>query len=558
MFKQVSQVIAAFLMLALASLFMIGAAEANPKYAGIVVDAKTGKVLYSQNAHAKRFPASTTKIMTLYVLFEELEARRMSLSTRMRVSKYASGRPPTKLYLKAGGTLRVKDAIYALVTKSANDASTVIAEHISGSEAAFARRMTATARSIGMKNTTFKNPHGLPNRSQVTTAYDLAMLGRAIQDRFPKYYKYFNTRSYTYGKKRLGNHNRLLGTVRGVDGIKTGYTRASGFNLVTNVKRDRRHIVAVVLGGRTGKSRDAQMVKLISRYMPKASRGRRTAPLLVARTTTPDRSAYTNALPVGKPGFTQIAMETPPLLAYAKPAEGSLPPSKPVDAIASLLENRNSLAPVVTATNLPRKDQKPVQDLKQTTPILPKTTAEVTATPAKREPKTTPVTEPILVKTVAIQPIRPAAQPLPPLEEAKEIVTASVEQVPAPVKAVSEPAEATPAPVKTASAPVEAVSAPAVKKEKATQAEVKPEQQGWQVQISASDSKEKALALLQEAKAATGNALEDYILYTQPVTSKNNQTLYRARFSGFETKTAAWNACSSLKQAKYSCYAVYQ
>ncbi|WP_208978776.1 D-alanyl-D-alanine carboxypeptidase family protein [Pseudovibrio denitrificans] len=229
-------------------------AEANSKYAGIVVDAKTGKVLYANNANARRYPASTTKIMTLYVLFEELEAGRVSLNTKMKVSRYAAGRPPTKLGLRVGGSLRVKDAIYALITKSANDASTVIAEHISGSEKAFGRRMTQTARAIGMRNTTFRNPHGLPNSKQVTTAADLALLGRAIQDRFPKYYKYFNTRSYTYAGRRMGNHNKLLGRVRGVDGIKTGYTNASGFNLVTNVKRDNRQIVAVVLGGRTGKS----------------------------------------------------------------------------------------------------------------------------------------------------------------------------------------------------------------------------------------------------------------------------------------------------------------
>lgn len=248
-------------------------AAANSKYAGIVVDAKTGKTLYSHEADELRYPASLTKMMTLYLTFEALERGKISLNTRVKFSANAAKEPPTKLGVKPGQSITVEQVIYSLVTKSANDASTAIAEHLGGSEAKFASLMTAKARSLGMSRTTFRNAHGLPNANQTTTARDMATLGIALREHFPRQYKYFSTRSFTFGKSRMGNHNRLLGAVRGVDGIKTGYTRASGFNLVSSVVDRDRSIVAVVMGGRTGASRNEQMKDLISRYLLKASTG---------------------------------------------------------------------------------------------------------------------------------------------------------------------------------------------------------------------------------------------------------------------------------------------
>ncbi len=244
----------------------------KPKYAGIVIDANSGRVLYSRNADAYRYPASLTKMMTLYIVFEELKAKRLSKKSRIRMTKNAAAEQPSKLGIKPGRTLSVQQAIYALVTKSANDVATATGEHISGSEAKFAARMTRTARRLGMSKTTFKNAHGLPNRAQRTTARDMSKLGLALREHFPRDYRYFQTRSFKYGRRRYSNHNRLLGRVKGVDGIKTGYTRASGFNLVTSVSRGKRKIVAVVLGGRSGKARNAQMTRLIKRYLPKATR----------------------------------------------------------------------------------------------------------------------------------------------------------------------------------------------------------------------------------------------------------------------------------------------
>jgi len=263
--------------LLVAVVLCVGAAspvEANSRYAGIVIDAKTGKTLYKDHADAPRYPASLTKMMTLYLVFDALESGRITKGTKIPVSRNAAGEVPSKLGLKPGQTITVEQVILALVTKSANDAATAIGEFLGGSEAGFARMMTDKARQLGMNSTTFKNANGLPNKAQKTTAHDMARLGLALRDHHPRYYGYFATRSFKYRGRRFGNHNKLLGRVKGVDGIKTGYTRASGFNLVSSVEARGRSIVAVVMGGRTGRSRDAHMKRLIRRYLPKASKGR--------------------------------------------------------------------------------------------------------------------------------------------------------------------------------------------------------------------------------------------------------------------------------------------
>ena len=275
-------------------------ATANSKYAGIVIDAKTGETLYAHDADDLRYPASLTKMMTLYLTFEALERGNIKLNSRIKFSANAAKEPPTKLGVKAGQSITVEQVIYSLVTKSANDASTAIAEHLGGSESKFASMMTAKARSLGMSRTTFRNAHGLPNSNQTTTARDMATLGIALREHFPRQYKYFSTRSFTFGKTRMGNHNRLLGVVRGVDGIKTGYTRASGFNLVSSVVDRDRSIVAVVMGGRTGASRNEQMKDLIARYLPKAStRGRGN---LIARGATSNMAVAVASLELPKVG----------------------------------------------------------------------------------------------------------------------------------------------------------------------------------------------------------------------------------------------------------------
>ena len=223
----------------------------TPPYASIVVDANTGRVLQETNPDSIRHPASLTKIMTLYLLFERLESGKIKLGTPLPVSAHAAAQAPTKLGLKPGSTISAEDAIRGLVTRSANDAAAVIAEALADDEESFAELMTRKARAIGMSRTVYRNASGLPDSQQVTTARDQAILGRAIQERFPRYYTYFATPSFTFRGTVIRNHNRLIGRVEGVDGIKTGYTNASGFNLVTSMKRNGRHVVAVILGGRS-------------------------------------------------------------------------------------------------------------------------------------------------------------------------------------------------------------------------------------------------------------------------------------------------------------------
>src|SRR5258705_7332236 len=243
----------------------------SPQFSSIIVDGNSGAVLAANNPDASRHPASLTKIMTLYLLFERLDAGKIKLDTEMDVSEHASEQAPTKLGLRPGQSIRVEDAIKGLVTRSANDAAVVIAEAIAGDEDDFAKLMTRKARSLGMTRTVYRNASGLPDSDQVTTARDQATLGRAIQDRFPRYYRYFSISAFNYHGRSIRNHNKLLGNVEGVDGIKTGYTRASGFNLVTSMRRGNRHLVGVVLGGRSGGLPETIMRARLARNLQKVA-----------------------------------------------------------------------------------------------------------------------------------------------------------------------------------------------------------------------------------------------------------------------------------------------
>ena len=243
------------------------------RHAALVVDGNNGKVLYQVNAEAARYPASLTKMMTIYMTLEALEAGRLTKSTPIPVSAYAASRPPTKIGFRPGQTIDVDSAIYALVTKSANDVAVALGEALGGTEERFAEMMTAKARQLGMRNTVFRNASGLPDDRQMTTARDMAVLGLSLRKRFPQHYAYFGARSFAFAGKTIRGHNDLLGRVEGVDGIKTGYIRASGFNIVTSVNSEGRKLVVVVMGGDTARSRNAEVEQLIERFLPQASRG---------------------------------------------------------------------------------------------------------------------------------------------------------------------------------------------------------------------------------------------------------------------------------------------
>ncbi|MEM9839363.1 MAG: D-alanyl-D-alanine carboxypeptidase family protein [Pseudomonadota bacterium] len=255
----------AALLAAVMTLGLPSGASANPKYAAFVMHEGTGDVLFSRYADARRYPASLTKMMTLYVLFEDIEAGRIKLDDEIKVSAYAARQPASKLGLRSGSTIDVETAIEALVIKSANDVASAVAEHVSGSEAAFARRMTRTARDLGMRSTTFRNASGLPNRRQVTTARDMAKLAQRLRQDFPQHADFFAQKSFKWNKRTYRSHNGVMLTFDGATGLKTGYTRASGYNLATSAERNGQPLIGVVLGGRSGATRDRHMRDILSR-----------------------------------------------------------------------------------------------------------------------------------------------------------------------------------------------------------------------------------------------------------------------------------------------------
>ena len=532
----------------------------SPPFASIVVDANTGKTLDEKSADSSRHPASLTKIMTLYLLFERLDSGKMKLSNMMPVSEHASEQAPTKLGLRPGQSLNVEDAIRGLVTRSANDAAVVIAEAIGGDEESFAKMMTAKARALGMSHTTYVNASGLPDDDQVTTARDQAVLGRAIQERFPRYYTYFSTASFTYKGEEIRNHNHLLGRVEGVDGIKTGYTRASGFNLVTSVHRNGRHIVAVVLGGSSGGARDARMRDLIEEHIAEAS-NKRTATMIAENETAPvtapvadpparslrgperERPAQSAAAaPANGFGLASLGTQsvaTPsaprqaPVEAAAKPKVQSTPQaaSEPIRPIA-VKTIKVKLAPVHTASLAPAVPMIPVSD-------------ETSATDAATAPK---------VAAVAPAPVQPAPvvaeQPAPKPEPVRVATAAPVAPVAAALAQESTPA---PAPVQPSPAVVAQPAPAQVAKADPPAPPTRSLQThtGWIIQIGAYGSEDEANQHLDAAQSKVKSLNGRIDRFTETVT-KDNKTFYRARFAGFD-KDQAEATCKQLRRSDFSC-----
>ncbi len=484
----------------------------DPPSASIIVDVNSGKVLEADNADARRHPASLTKIMTLYLLFEQLEAGKIKLTTEMPVSAHAAAQAPSKLGLKPGDTIDVATAIRAIVTKSANDVAVIVAEAIGGSEIEFARRMTAKAHALGMEHTTYHNASGLPDDRQLTTARDQAILGRAIQDRFPKYFHYFSTRTFTWHGKRMRNHNHLLGRVDGVDGIKTGYIHDSGFNIVVSVHRGDRRLVAVVFGGSSARARDARATSLIAKHVREAATNR-TAPLVVEGWQT--KIARPIPKPPERPDVAR-KVAAAPLPRPSPPAPGSIETIKPVPVKTITVEpgviHTASLAPLPSASRKLRP-------------------APATASPAKITTIATVKSDPPAFDTAESKP-----QTQDTAKSAESTKTAK-----------SEP----PAPAKPA-APVRLAAAGANAPVKAAAQEPPAKPQGdWLIQVGAfdieNDAKQRLTVAREKAKAQLGEANP----YTEPV-AKGDKTLYRARFAGLD-KSQAVTACKHLKNNDIPC-----
>jgi D-alanyl-D-alanine carboxypeptidase len=292
----------------------------NSKYASIVIDAETGTVISQRYADKKLHPASLTKVMTLLMLFEAMESGSVRLNDRIRISQKAASQAPSKIGLSAGSSIRVEDAILSLVTKSANDISVAIAEHLAGSESRFAQRMTSRAHSIGMNSTRFVNASGLHNPGQISTARDMATLARYVIHRYPNYYRYFGTKQFTYRGKTMTNHNRLMNTYPGMDGFKTGYVNASGFNLIASAKRNNNRLIGVVFGGRTSKSRNDHMAEILN------SGFSRVDDIRVAAKTKPIQGLQPAQVTDVEPGsgtVTTAAMVPPPVKPVFRTTSGS-------------------------------------------------------------------------------------------------------------------------------------------------------------------------------------------------------------------------------------------
>ncbi|MBI3700327.1 MAG: serine hydrolase [Afipia sp.] len=582
----------------------------SPAFASIIVDANSGKTLQATSADSPRHPASLTKIMTLYLLFERLESGKLKLDSTMDVSENASEQAPTKLGLQPGQTLRVEDAIKGLVTRSANDAAVVIAEAIGGSEEAFAKEMTRKARALGMSKTTYKNSSGLPDDDQITTARDQATLGRAIQDRFPKYYRYFATDAFNYRGRVIRNHNRLIGRVEGVDGIKTGYTRASGFNLVTSMKRGNRFMVGVVLGGRSGGSRNAIMRNLLAEHLDEASTKRTIATITeknasdikVAEAKNDNVDATPRATPmVQVKGAVQTASAVPdpvpppapraPSVPAKDKAEQDTPVPAPMSsgviaaqAFAAIPGSDIPMTPVRIKTVQVRMGQAKVASA-VSVPVA------TSAIPAPAQPTVAETSKSVVARaeTKIEAPPQPEAEvrsaaprvefpaPLPTQANTSNgIGQGMIGRVPAPAAANSN-AMASIEPVQRGAPPsslgaqaqvlqTSPASAPAPQpaaNQQPTQpvqavqdnSAIKPVMRsGWIVQVGALESESEARQRLDAAKGSAGRLLGGADPFTETV-AKGNKTLYRARFAGLNQDSAE-AVCRTLKRSDISCIAI--
>ncbi|MEM1397582.1 MAG: D-alanyl-D-alanine carboxypeptidase [Pseudomonadota bacterium] len=321
------------LVLALSAFLMPSQAAANSKYAAIVVHADSGDVLFSRYADKRLYPASLTKMMTLYLLFEEIEAGRLSMSSKLKVSSRAAGQPASKLGVRAGTTITVEAAIKALIVKSANDVAVVVAEAISGTEWQFARQMTTKARALGMRSTTFANASGLPNRRMLTTARDLTKLSRRLIQDFPQHYALFETKQFSWNGRNYRTHNSLVKTYKGADGLKTGYTRRSGYNLATSAVRGNDRLIGIVLGGRSGRTRDAHMRDILNTAFARIKK----KPTLISAL---HRNKPTPSLKPGGETLAIASLNAPSVKTWKQAIVGSSEVSAEVYAIAKASDDQ--------------------------------------------------------------------------------------------------------------------------------------------------------------------------------------------------------------------------
>jgi len=530
-------------------------------FAAIVVDANNGRTLFARNENELRHPASVTKVMTLYLLFEQLEKGRLRLDSQLMISAHAAAQAPSKLGLRPGETIDVENAIKAVVTKSANDIACAIAENIGGDEAAFAQMMTRKAHALGMRQTHYANASGLPDPSQITTAHDLAVLGRAIQDRFPRYYRYFSIHSFAYNGGLHRNHNHLLGRVQGMDGIKTGYTRASGFNLLTSVRRGGRHIVAVVLGGRTGAARDRIMAGLIEENIGGGATIRTAQAITETSPAEPAIELAAERETERAPEALALAeVEPPPSFAHSDPVaiierEPAAEPERKAAAIAE----RQDEAPAFTAS-IPTRRMARAKEARETAAAaaVAALAQPAPAASAQRVEKARPAFVSGVQKRVE-EPVehiehKGRAKPREAAKQMARLASAdgSTSRVAARSAHEGAAAATTPSALRHADANRTQIAKSDNKSDNKSETG-RPARPGWMIQIGATGDVEEANQLLARARTHVQGMSAGAKGFTEKV-QKGKETLYRARFAGLEERSAE-TACKALKRSGFSCFA---
>jgi len=525
--------------------------EYSPPASAMAIDFYTGRVLYSKNAGELRYPASLTKVMTLYLLFDALRDGKLGMNTQLRVSAHAAAQSPTKLDLSEGDTISVADAIGAIVTKSANDMAVAVAEALAGSEEEFARRMTQKARSIGMLHTTFRNASGLPNPEQQATAQDLIVLGKAILADHPERCKVFATKYFQYDGQVFRNHNTLLFSYEGMEGMKTGFTSASGFNLIATARRNDKRLLAVVLGGASSGARNATMRNILDSSWSKAMTQTAARKAGIVLTAAAKPSA---APPVPEPVKTAEAAAGPApepasRVAPAFPGAYSRLKRRPDRASISMLLTSIEAglvakprpvsytpAPVSADTTTDEPEDNAERDASRSPAYVPppaqeivrnETLAAMTAPPQKNIS--------VHYKTT----VQPEVVPL----EAAALDSGS--EVPVPVK-VAEP-------VRIAKAREEAPQtlAAAVAADSREASEPGP----FHVQVGAFAAEEQAKERLESVKEALGaGTLKAHPEFIMRVPLPTGETMFRARLGRFTDEAQAKAACKQLKKSGFECW----
>lgn len=538
-------------------------AAAGSRHAAFVIDANSGAVLHNDSGDAVRHPASLTKMMTLYLTFELIESGRLKMSDMITISTRAASVAPSKLDLDPGEKISVSDAIKAIVTKSANDIAVALAEKIGGSEANFVQLMNKRARELGMSKTHFENASGLPDPDHVSSARDMATLALHLMDDYPGYYNVFATRTFAYRGKTFRNHNTMLNTFSGVDGIKTGYTRASGFNLVTSAHRGGRHLIGVVFGGSTAASRNSEMRVLLTKAFTRASPTKSRKPMLIARLSGEPKAAARRA--PSRKALPQIAAaEAPERRSNEQARPASEAPSNAEETPIQIYKVRH--VPLVGRTNAEASDDE--TDMPDTAaPARQPEAAErpqeppgnlgrfaftnrAMAAAGSQSPDDAPRARSKRASLAEPVAFAPAAEPVRP---SIAMPTASVE--PLADTEPRSPRQQLGAPPSTLNAQARALGgppSPAARYQPQASTRVTASAGNYEVQIGAFGSIADAQRALNSVQDQARRLLAGVPSVTHPGTV-NGKQIYRARFAGFNADRAA-STCTELRRKGVDCF----